>query len=147
VISALAEAADDDPWLTELLRVLEFERQTDVGRRRWSLSVWRADGEFFHVSDARNRASINAHGLDVSRMTYPGIAGSRTPEVDGAFLSDSEFDNYFFIRMATHPVDVWAVDVSGLWMENGPTGWSLVRGAIPSSRLRLVRQDVVSQDR
>ncbi len=49
-------------------------------------------GLHFHVSSARNRDSIRAHGLDWRLMgAAPGIAGSPVAEQEGVFLSDSEF--------------------------------------------------------
>jgi hypothetical protein len=67
----------------------------------------------YHVTSVLNRASIELHGLDWSRMgAARGIAGSSKPEVDGCFLSDSEWEMHWFIGMNNTggPVDVWAVD-------------------------------------
>ena len=67
----------------------------------------------FHVSSVRNRESIQAYGLDWTRMSAaPGIAGSRQPEVDGNFLSPDYFTAQFFVRMNNTggPVDIWAID-------------------------------------
>jgi len=67
----------------------------------------------FHVSSVRNRESIQAHGLDWTRMSGAwGIAGSRQPEVDGIFLSPDHFTAQFFVRMNNTggTVDIWAVD-------------------------------------
>jgi hypothetical protein len=65
----------------------------------------------FHVTSARNRESILAHGLDWTYMgAAPGIAGSSAPEEQGVFLCLNEFDVDFFVRMNNTggPVDVWA---------------------------------------
>ena len=67
----------------------------------------------FHVSSVRNRDSIQAHGLDWTRMSAaPWIAGGREPEVDGIFLSTDCLTAQFFVRMNNTggPVDIWAVD-------------------------------------
>jgi len=54
----------------------------------------------FHVSSVRNRESIQAHGLDWTRMSGAwGIAGSRQPDVGGIFLSPDHFTAQFFVRM------------------------------------------------
>jgi len=70
-----------------------------------------------------------------------GIAGSRGPELDAVFLCETEFDVEFFCRMARTPIDVWAVRVEGLPIEDGPDGWVMVRQPISPARLRLARAD------
>ena len=60
------------------------------------------------------------------------------------FLCESEFDVEFFTDMARMPSDVWAVDVTGRWVESGPSGWVIVLEPIPASAVRLVRRNVVS---
>ena len=101
---------------------------------------------WFHVSSARNRASIRQHGLDWRRMgAAPGIAGSPVPEQEGAFLADGEFSVGFFLRMNNTggPVDVWAVEgVVPADLETSPEGFLFQPGVIPPDRLRLHRQDV-----
>jgi hypothetical protein len=68
---------------------------------------------FFHVSSSRNRESIQAHGLDCSRMgAARGIAGSTTPEQDGCFLCLDEFEMEWFVNSINNTggsVDVWEV--------------------------------------
>ena len=67
----------------------------------------------FHVSSIGNRESILANGLDWRHMSgTSGIAASRTPEVEGVFLSPDHFTAEFFVRINSTggPVDIWAVD-------------------------------------
>jgi hypothetical protein len=88
-------------------------------------------------SASHNRASILEHGLDWRRMgAAPGIAGSRQPEADGVFLAEAA-DIAFFFGFA-RPLDVWAVDVTGLELEDSPEGWPIRRRPIPRERLRLL---------
>jgi hypothetical protein len=99
--------------------------------------------EIYHVSAAANRNSITDHGLDWRRMgAVCGIAGNSFPGADAVFLCEGRFDVEFFLRIARHASDVWAVDVTGLLVEDGPDGWWLVRQSIPPDRLRLARGDV-----
>ncbi|HEV2634651.1 MAG TPA: hypothetical protein VGX23_05860 [Actinocrinis sp.] len=60
-----------------------------------------SDGsKFFHVSSVLNRESIAKHGLDWARMSAaPGIAGSRSPEAEGAFVCRGEDDVSFFLMI------------------------------------------------
>jgi hypothetical protein len=146
VLSALSEKPIDDPWLQRVVTAVERERSWNNGRRS-SLDVYEASGEMFHVSATANRASITEHGLDWRRMVNPGVAGATEPELDGIFLCESEFDVEFFTDMSRVPSDVWAVNVSGRWVESGPSGWVFVTEPIPASALRLVRCDVVSSRR
>lgn len=66
-----------------------------------------------------------------------GIAGSTKPELDAVFLDTADSCD-FFVRMAREPVDVWTVDVSDLWVENGPDGWYIYGAPIEPGRLRLI---------
>jgi len=45
--------------------------------------------------------------------------------------------------MARTPADVWAIDVGGLWAENGPDGWWIISLPIGLDRLTLAERDVV----
>lgn len=104
----------------------------------------------FHVSSVRNRRSIEAYGLDVSRMgVAPGIAGSTRPEADGIFLSTDEWDANYFVRMNNTggPVDVWQVDgVDAELMLGNGTGYFYLPGRIPPDRVTLVRRDLAGGD-
>jgi hypothetical protein len=100
----------------------------------------------FHVSSVRNRASIQCHGLDASRMgAAPGIAGSRRPEADGIFLCPdlSTADWFASINNTGGPVDLWQVDGvdADLMLDNG-NGFHYLPGCIPADRITLVQQDV-----
>lgn len=103
----------------------------------------------FHVSSSANRASIEAHGLDWTRMdAVPGIAGSTAPEVDGVFLCRGG-DVGFFVRLNNTgtAVDVWSVDdVDESLLVDGPSGWPYLPEPIAPTRLRLVRRDVAPRD-
>jgi hypothetical protein len=105
----------------------------------------------FHVTSSRNRTSIADHGLDWQRMgAVPGIAGSSSPEAEGAFLCRDEFETDWFVRMNNTggPVDVWAVDgvdVSAL-IDNG-NGHVYLPGRIPVMSLTLLRTDIPSMAR
>lgn len=105
----------------------------------------------FHVSSARNRASIQAHGLDWARMSGTrGIAGSRQPEVvDGIFLSPDNFTAQFFVRMNNTggPVDIWAVDdVDPNDLIESGNGFSYVPYRINRQRLTLHGQGLTEDD-
>jgi hypothetical protein len=49
--------------------------------------------------------------------------------------------------MARTAVDMWAVDVSGLWIETGPSGWNLCAQPILPERLRLIATDLPGRNR
>jgi hypothetical protein len=118
---------------------------------------WPHDGVCWHVTSTVNRASIEQHGLDWTRMgATGGIAvgadapeGYRhAPEIAGVFLCGTWDDVDFFLLFDGHPLmDVWEVQVEGLALEDAPDGWLLCRAAIPRSRIRLVRRDVPAPDR
>ncbi len=73
-----------------------------------------------------------------------GIAGSAQPELPANFLDIVESIG-FFRRMAREPVDLWAVDVTDLWVENGPDGWYIHCSPIAPGRLRLVEGDLLRE--
>ncbi len=70
----------------------------------------------FHVTSTTNRDSVLKHGLDWSQMGEArGIAGSRRPEVSGAFLcrDESEADWFVYInntstcgRLTAYPIAI-----------------------------------------
>jgi hypothetical protein len=100
----------------------------------------------YHLTSSKNRESILRHGLDVSRMgAAPGIANSREPELNGCFLCrGSDEVEWFagFIGGAHGTLDVWAVDVSGLAIEESADGYAYCRGAIARERLKLIKRDI-----
>lgn len=104
----------------------------------------------FHVTSIRNRESIQAHGLDWSRMAdSSGIAGSRRPEVDGVFLVEDHFTAEFFVRINNTggAVDIWAVDdVDPADLVNAGSGFSYVRHRIDPHQLTLHDQGLTERD-
>lgn len=99
----------------------------------------------YHVTSVRNRASIQARGIDVGRMgAARGIAGSREPEQDGCFVTQDEWTADWFVRMngTGGPVDVWEVDVDEAELVDDPGGFLYVPGTVEPARLRLVRRDL-----
>jgi hypothetical protein len=98
----------------------------------------------WHVTSAVNRASIQEHGLDWRHMgATRGIAGATEPEMAAVFLCETIGETDFFIEFRRHPrFDLWRVDVSGLVIEAGPSGWLVHRQPIPPHRLQLVQKDI-----
>ncbi len=143
VIAQLAHLGSDDPWVAAVIASLARERGGRPGRGVWRrpvVTVRGGAGTMYHVSDLVNRTSISDHGLNWARMSVPGIAGSPRPECEGVFLCEKEHDVDFFIRMARRrgvTADVWAANVDGYWIENGPEGWWIVFKTIPPDRVRL----------
>lgn len=146
-IAAVSGRPGDDPWIAAVSAAVE--RETSPGwRPRWELDVDLGRGEMFHASASANRASIREHGLDWRRMGQAtGVAGSPAPEMPCVFLDRTLQGVQFFVGAAVSPVDVWAVDVDGLWVENGPDGWWLVAQPIPPERVRLVAADLDAPSR
>jgi hypothetical protein len=142
VLAGTAGLPASDPWFLAVVAALERERSWRAGRRQY-LEVRIGSGELFHVTTARNRDSIQRHGLDWARMSGPGIAGSTAPELDAIFLCDSLGDAEFFTWMGTGPLDIWGVRVDGLVVESGPDGWWIVNERIPPDRLRLAASSLV----
>lgn len=93
-------ACDADPaWITVVRDTIESDHGST---NRSMLLVKRVTGRWFHATFTENRASIRRHGLDHRRMSGPGIAGSRTPEAAGGFLScDIESARWFARRRST----------------------------------------------
>jgi hypothetical protein len=99
-----------------------------------------------HFSASANRESIVRWGLDWRRMGgAPGIAGSVRPELPVVFLDDDP--DGMFRTMGRTVTDMWAVDVTGLWIESGPDGWYLHGQPIPPERLRLAESDLPARPR
>jgi hypothetical protein len=104
---------------------------------------------FFHVSSVLNRESIAEHGLDWSRMgAARGIAGSRSPEAEGAFVCRGQDEVQFFLRINNTggPVDLWSVDGvdEELLTDNG-NGFVYLPGRVPAALVRLVQSDIPAQ--
>ena len=100
----------------------------------------------FHVTSSRNRMSINAYGLDWTRMgDAPGIAGSVHPEQAGCFVCLTEWEVDWFVAMNNTggPVDVWAVDgVSEEELVESPEGHRFLAAPIAREQLTLLRRDI-----
>jgi hypothetical protein len=119
--------------------------QESAGEEDWR--DW--DGRLFHVSSVLNRESIDLYGLDWTRMgRAPGVAGNRTPVIEGCFLAQDEADVEFFLGFdANELVDVWAIE--GIhWTElvEPPEGFWYYPGRIPRSMISLHRRDVSTRD-
>ena len=87
------------------------------------LVVKRGLGTWFHATFSANRESISRHGLDWTRMTGSGIAGSRRPEAEGVFLCADLESAEWFAQMGTRhgqAVDIWAVRLDGTWLIGDP---------------------------
>ena len=145
VLAALSSRPAGDPWAAEVAAALDRENRWGPadGWRRPVLEVIQGTGHMFHVTATANRESIRRHGLDWRRMgAAPGIAGSTRPELPAVFACDEREDISFFLNMARTPADVWAIDVGGLWAENGPDGWWIISQPIGPDRLTLAERDV-----
>jgi len=143
VLVAVVGRESDDPWVLAVNAALARERAWPGFGRRETLEVRQAVGEMFHVSAVENRDSIRHHGLDWRRMgTTRGVAGSSVPELEAIFLCESRLEADFFTRMARTATDVWAANVDGLWLENGPSGWMIAVEPIPTERIELVDRDI-----
>jgi hypothetical protein len=152
VLAEVAERTPDDPWVTAVCAALRREVAWAHRGRRSALFVVQGTGEMFHVSPASNRESIRRYGLDWVRMgATPGIAGSRQPELEGIFLCANRQDADFFIEMGSTASDIWAVDVSGAWLEGDPGAggggagnWLILPEPVEPSRVRLINSNVLS---
>lgn len=152
VLSAMAGTRHFAEWILRVRAALDRERswcedaQIGISTRRSSLEIYPLRGELYHVSSSTNRESIRQHGVDWQLMeAAPGVAGSTRFELPAVFLNESFGEAEFFVDMARFPVDVWAVEATGLWGENGPDGWVIVPEPISTERLRLVDQDRIGR--
>jgi hypothetical protein len=110
---------------------------------------------YFHVTSSLNRESIERHGLDWRRMgATHGIAGfpgaRTTPEVEGIFLVDSEFEIEWFAHMGLESghesIDVWEVSLVDPDLVKSDEGYPFVTQAIPPESIRLHTADWRSRD-
>ena len=146
VLAVVSGRGANDPWVVAVTEALGHEQALDAPYRRRSLKVIAGEGEFFHASEVVNRWSIAKQGLDWRHMgAGRGIAGSTRPEAEAVVLCESLSEVKFFTDMCPRPTDVWAANVEGTWVENGTSGWWVVRAPIPPSRVRLVLSDVWSE--
>jgi hypothetical protein len=149
VIAALTSRSPDDPWVREVVAALSRDREwagwwaPGTGRLRRNLEIVRGHGTRVHATAAGNRSSIYRYGLDWNRMgRAPGLAGSTTPELPAIFVCADLRDMSYLLHMARVPTDIWSVDVDGLWLENGPTGWEVISHPIGRDRLDLLVRDI-----
>jgi hypothetical protein len=120
-VEAALDGSPDPAWLATVLATIE--RRDRGSHRRSMLLVKRAEGTWFHATFSANRESIARHGLDWTRMTGSGIAGSRGPETEGVFLcADLESAEWFARIGARHgqEVDSWAARLDGTWLIGDP---------------------------
>jgi hypothetical protein len=149
VIAALTSRPADDPWVREVVaalgRDLEWARWwgSANGRLRRSLEIVRGQGERVHATAVANRESIYRHGLDWTWMgRAPGLAGSTKPELPAIFVAPDLDSVRYLLHMSHVPLDIWAIDVEGLWLENSPTGWDVLSYPVSRDRLRLLVRDI-----
>lgn len=79
----------------------------------------------------------------------PGIAGSRTPEVDGIFLCVYWGEDEWFTQLNNTggPVDIWEVrGVSSDELVESTEGHLYIRRPVAPEHLRLLQQDVLAVD-
>lgn len=142
VVAAACELSESDPWVQAISSALERERGWEAWGSSWGrshgLEVKLGEGVMYHVTAIDNRSSIERWGLDWDHMgDIPGVAGSKTPEAPGIWLTESAEDHYF-VGMAKHPVEMWEVSVTGVWLELRPQEWWFTSERIRPSRLRLL---------
>jgi hypothetical protein len=114
-----------------------------TGRLRQHLEIVRGHGKRVHATAAENRESIYRYGLDWNRMRRaPGLAGSTRPELPAIFVCADLDDVSYLLHIARVPTDIWSVDVDGIWLENGPTGWEVISHPIAKERLSLLVRDI-----
>jgi len=148
VIAALTSRSPDDLWVREVVAALSRDRKwaswwgSDTSRLRPYLEIVQGRGTRVHATAVANRESIYRYGLDWNRMGAPGIAGSTTPELPAIFVCEDLDEASFFLHMARVPTDIWSVDVDGIWLENGPSGWEVISHPIAKERLTLLVRDV-----
>jgi hypothetical protein len=102
------------------------------------------DGRLFHVTSVLNRASIDAHGLDWTRMgAAPSIDGMRQPQAEGCFLAP-ESTATFFVGFERNPlVDVWLVQgIHWTQLVENPEGFWYYPDRVPRSMISLYRHDL-----
>jgi hypothetical protein len=149
VIAALTSRPLADPWVCEVVAALGRDPEwatwwgAGTGRLRQHLEIVQGRGERVHATAAANRESIYRHGLDWNRMgPAPGLAGSTRPELPAIFVCEDLDDVSFLLHMAQVPTDIWTVDVNGIWLENGPSGWQVISHPIAQQRLTLLVRDI-----
>jgi hypothetical protein len=149
VLAAAIGAGGDAEWIAAVIAAIERELALSATERS-QLLVIRATGTWFHATFAENRESIMRHGLDWRLMAGPGIAGSIEAEWPGVFLCADLEDAHWFAEMGRRDlVDIWAVELDGVWLEGAPGAsgggagnWMICPQPIAPSSLRLVEKDL-----
>jgi hypothetical protein len=149
VLPAAAGSEADPEWIAAAIAAIERSLQV-THTQRSQLLVIRATGTWFHTTFSNNRESIVRHGLDWRRMAGPGIAGNPEPEWDGVFLcEDLEGAEWFAGMGRGRRVDIWAVELNGVWLEGDPGAsggggdyWMICPQPISPRQLRLVAKDL-----
>lgn len=144
--SASADRADP-AWVTAVGDTVERELGSTW---RVMLLVKQVAGRWFHATFAENRESIVRHGLNYRRMVGPGIAGSPKPEAAGMFLGCDLESARWFARMGRRGlVDIWAVDLVGVWLIGDPgaggggdDSWMICSEPIDPTQLTLIEKDI-----
>jgi hypothetical protein len=153
VLPAAVGSGGNADWIAAVIAAID--RELAMGRpQRSELLVTRATGTWFHATFTVNRESIMRHGLDWRRMTGPGIAGSTEAEWPGVFLCSDLEDAHWFAGMGRRGlVDIWAVELDGVWLEGDPgsnggggDNWMICPEPISPRRVRLVARNI-SPDR
>ena len=150
ILTAAVGGSVDPNWFAVAVATV---KRDSTSERRSMLLVKRAAGTWFHTTFAENRASISRHGLDWTRMTDTGIAGSREPEAEGVFLCSNIESAEWFAQMGWRrgrPVDIWAVALDGAWLVGDPGAsgggdddWMICTESIAHTQLTLVRNDLL----
>src|SRR5258706_13251815 len=71
-----------------------------------------------------------------------GLAGSTRHELPAIFVCEDLDDVSFLLHMARVPTDIWSIDVDGIWLENGPSGWQVINHPVAAERLTLLVGDI-----
>jgi hypothetical protein len=98
---------------------------------------------YYHITSSLNRASIEQHGLDPTRMgNVPGIAGAGVPEVDGVFLAFDlwEVRAYANFRVHQEMLDIWRINDLDAELRETPNGTFYVEGPIPREMIELIAE-------
>lgn len=99
----------------------------------------------FHVSSARNRESIRATGLSAAQKSGTGIDGETLLE-SGTFVTTSLHESRQFLERVRNPthhlVDIWRINLAGVVLETGWTGYFLISQPIGREQIELLICDI-----
>jgi hypothetical protein len=145
-LRAAAGGSADSGWVAAVIAAIE--RPLAAHQRGSPVLVIRGRGTWYHATASRNRDSIRRHGLDWTRMTPPGIAGSQGPETAGIFLCRELDSAEWFAGMCRDgAADIWTVRLNHVWLESAPSGggdgdWMICPEPIPPSQITLQRTEI-----